>query len=128
MAKLKIEDLKKIREKVSKETSLRDGHVTVKITVPLGTCGIKAGARDVMTTLMEEIELSNRSDIKVITSGCMGMCSSEPNVKVELLNETPTVYQHIDKNKIRQIFKGHILKGEVQTEFVLANVILPKEI
>jgi hypothetical protein len=36
MAKLTIEDLKKIKEKTAKETSLRDGPASIKITVPPG--------------------------------------------------------------------------------------------
>ena len=45
MAKLTIEDLKRIKEETAKSTSLRDGDANVKITVHMGTCGIAAGAR-----------------------------------------------------------------------------------
>jgi len=121
MAKLTIEDLKKIKEKTSKDTSLRHGGATVKITVHMGTCGIAAGAREVMNSLMEEMGLAEREDIRVVASGCLGMCSSEPNVTVEVKDEKPVVYKEIDSNKMRQIFKRHIIKGEVQTEFALSR-------
>ncbi len=121
MAKLTIEDLKKIKEKTSKDTSLRYGGATVKITVHMGTCGIAAGAREVMNSLMEEMSAAGREDIRVVASGCLGMCSSEPNVTVEVKDEKPVVYKEIDSNKMRQIFKRHILKGEVQTEFALSR-------
>jgi NADP-reducing hydrogenase subunit HndB len=121
MAKLTIEDLKKIKEKTSKDTSLRYGAATVKITVHMGTCGIAAGAREVMNSLMEEMGSTEREDIRVVTSGCLGMCSSEPNVTVEVKDEKPVVYKEIDSNKMRQIFKRHVLKGEVQTEFALSR-------
>ncbi len=122
MAKLTIDDLKKIKEKVSKETSLRDGKANVKITVHMGTCGIAAGAREVMNALMEEMAQSDRQDIKVVASGCLGMCSSEPNVTVEIEGEEPIVYQHMVANKMRQVFKRHVLQGEVQTGFALARI------
>ena len=122
MAKLTIDDLKKIKEKVSKETSLRDGKANVKITVHMGTCGIAAGAREVMNALMEEMAQSDRQDIKVVASGCLGMCSSEPNVTVEIEGEEPIVYQHMVANKMRQVFKRHVLQGEVQTSFALARI------
>jgi len=48
MAKLKIEDLKKIKERVQGETALRAGARRAKVTVHMGTCGIAAGARKVM--------------------------------------------------------------------------------
>jgi NADP-reducing hydrogenase subunit HndB len=122
MAKLTIEDLKKIKEKTAKETSLRDGPANIKITVHMGTCGIAAGARDVMSALMEEMAAADRQDIRVVASGCMGMCSSEPNVTVEEQDGEPIVYQLMDSNKMRQVFKRHVLLGEVQTDFALAKM------
>ena len=122
MAKLTIDDLKKIKEDTAKSTSLREGGATVKITVHMGTCGIAAGARDVMNALMEELAESDRSDIRVITSGCMGMCSSEPNVTVELQDAEPIVYQKMESNRMRQVFKRHVLLGEVQTDFALGKM------
>jgi NADP-reducing hydrogenase subunit HndB len=122
MAKLTIADLKKIKEKTAKDTSLRHGGATVKITVHMGTCGIAAGARAVMNALMEEMAGADRQDIRVVTSGCMGMCSSEPNVTVEMQEADPIVYQHMDANRMRQVFKRHVLLGEVQTDFALAKM------
>ena len=122
MPKLTIEDLKKIREEARKTTTLREGGATVKITVHMGTCGIAAGAREVMDTLMEEMAQTDRQDIHVMNSGCMGMCSSEPNVTVEIKGQDPIIYQHVDRNKMRQIFKRHVLNGEVQTDFALAKM------
>ncbi len=122
MAKLTIDDLKKIKEETAKATSLRDGLATVKITVHMGTCGIAAGAREVMNSLMEELAQTDRSDIRVVTSGCMGMCSSEPNVTVEIQDAEPIVYQKMEPNRMRQVFKRHVLLGEVQTDFALGKI------
>ncbi|HPC85457.1 MAG TPA: (2Fe-2S) ferredoxin domain-containing protein [Smithellaceae bacterium] len=121
MAKITIEDLKKIKEKVHKEMSLRDGDRRVKVTVHMGTCGIASGAKEVMDTLLEEIEAAKVQDVVVTTSGCMGLCSREPLVTVEVLNAEPIKYEYVNPNKMRQIFKRHILAGEVQTPFVLAK-------
>jgi NADP-reducing hydrogenase subunit HndB len=122
MAKLTIEDLKKIREDTRKKTTLREGGATVKITVHMGTCGIAAGAREVMDAILEEMSGTDRQDINIMNSGCMGMCSSEPNVTVEIKGQDPIIYQHVDRNRMRQIFKRHVLKGEVQTDFALAKI------
>ena len=122
MAKMSIDDLKRIKEKTAKETSLRDGEANVKITVHMGTCGIAAGARDVMNALMDEMGQSERQDIRVVAAGCMGMCSSEPNVTVEIAGEEPIAYQHMTANKMRQVFRRHVLEGEVQTDFALAKM------
>ncbi len=121
MAKLLIDDLKKIKERVQKEMSLREGDRRVKVTVHMGTCGIASGAKAVMDTLLEEIEAADVSDVAVTTSGCMGLCSREPLVTVEILNQEPIKYEYMNPNKMRQVFKRHILAGEIQTPFVLAK-------
>ncbi len=122
MAKITIDDLKRIKEETAKSTSLREGAATVKITVHMGTCGIAAGAREVMNALMEELAESDRSDIRVVASGCMGMCSSEPNVTVEMQDVEPIVYQKMESNRMRQVFKRHVLLGEVQSDFALGKM------
>lgn len=122
MAKLSIDDLKRIKEKSTKENSLRTGPSRVKVTVHMGTCGIAAGARAVMNALMEEMANTDRDDIRVVNSGCQGMCSSEPNVTVEIRDSEPIVYQKMDANKMRQVFKRHVLLGEVQSDFALAKM------
>jgi len=121
MPKLKLEDLKKIKVQVLKDTALREGGATAKITVHMGTCGIASGARQVMDALMDEVSESDRQDIAVTTSGCIGLCSEEPIVTVELLNEDPIRYHFVDPNKMRQIFRRHVLEGEIQDEFVMAK-------
>ena len=122
MAKLTIDDLKKIKEETAKSTSIRDGDANIKITVHMGTCGIAAGAREVMNALMEEMAAADRQDIRIVTSGCMGMCSSEPNVTIESKEAEPSVYQKMDSNRMRQVFKRHVLLGEVQSDFALAKM------
>jgi NADP-reducing hydrogenase subunit HndB len=121
MAKLTIDDLKKIKDKVLSETALREGHQRVKVTVHMGTCGIASGAKEVMDSLMSEMEEAGKSDIAVTTSGCMGLCSREPLVTVEILGQEPIKYEYMNANKMRQVFKRHILEGEIQTPFVLAR-------
>jgi NADP-reducing hydrogenase subunit HndB len=121
MAKLSIADLKKIKDKVHSETSLREGGQRAKITVHMGTCGVAAGARAVMDSLMSEIGEAGATDVIVTTSGCAGMCSKEPMVTVELVGKEPIVYGQMDANKMRQVFKRHVQQGEVQSMFAIAR-------
>jgi len=121
MAKLTIADLKKIKDKVHAQTALREGGQRAKITVHMGTCGVAAGARTVMDSLMSEIAEAGISDVIVTTSGCAGMCSKEPMVTVELLGQEPIIYGQMDANKMRQVFKRHVQQGEVQTMFAIAR-------
>jgi len=121
MAKLTIADLKKIKDRVHAETALRGGDRRVRVTVHMGTCGIASGAREVMDALMRGIEEAGVSDVVVTTSGCMGLCSREPLVTVEIIGQEPIKYEYVNPNKMRQILKRHVLEGEIQTPFVLAR-------
>jgi NADP-reducing hydrogenase subunit HndB len=51
----------------------------------------------------------------------MGLCSREPLVTVEILGQEPIKYEYMNANKMRQVFKRHILQGEIQSPFVLAK-------
>lgn len=121
MAKMTIEDLKRIKEKVEKEDQFRSGEKRVRVNVHMGTCGIASGAKDVLDTVMEELTENKANDVLVTTSGCIGICSREPLVTIEEQGKEAIVYEFVNKNKMRQIFKRHILAGEVQNDFVMAR-------
>ncbi|MCP2520217.1 (2Fe-2S) ferredoxin domain-containing protein [Candidatus Aminicenantes bacterium AC-335-B20] len=120
MPKLKLEDLQKIKEKVRRETVLREGAGKAKITVHMGTCGIAAGARKIMSVILEEIEKRDVKDIIVTTSGCAGLCSREPMITVELLGKAPVKYVDLTEDKMRRIFEEHVLNGKIVKEYMLA--------
>ena len=119
MAKLTIDDLKKIKEKHKADFTVREGGYRAKITVHMGTCGIAAGARTVMTALMEEIEQAKVDDVIVTTSGCAGLCSREPMATVEIIDNPPVKYVQLNEKKIREIFKEHILGGNVMEKYAM---------
>ena len=121
MAKLTIDDLKKIKDRVEKEDQFRAGIKRVKVTVHMGTCGIASGAKEILDTFIDEIGESNVDDVLVTTSGCIGICSREPLATIEEQGKEPIVYEYLTQNKARQIFKRHVLNGEIQNEFVLAR-------
>jgi len=121
MNKISIEDLDKITQRVRKATLLREGAGRAKITVHMGTCGISAGAREIMNTLLEEFENRNINDVIITSSGCAGLCSREPMATVEIKGETPVKYADLNPEKIRRILTEHILGGKVVTEYALAK-------
>ncbi len=120
MPRIKIEDLDRISEEIRRTTLLREGTSRAKITVHMGTCGIAAGAREIMSTLLVEIEQRNIKDIILTTSGCAGLCSREPMATVELKGEAPVKYIDLAPEKIRNIFAEHVLGGKIVKEYALA--------
>lgn len=120
MAKIRsLADLRKIKDEVQIKNALREGGYTACVTVHMGTCGIASGAREVMRALLENLAKSKRKDIRVTTSGCIGLCSHEPLITVERLKETPVRYAMVDSEKMNRIFKEHVIGGEPVVEYTL---------
>ncbi len=119
MPRLTIEDLQKIKEKHKADFTLREGGYRAKITVHMGTCGIAAGARNVMTALMDEIATTKLDDVIVTTSGCAGLCAREPLATVEIMSQPPVKYCDLNDEKIREIFKEHIIGGKPVEKYAL---------
>jgi NADP-reducing hydrogenase subunit HndB len=120
MAKLKVEDLKRIKESVKGTVNLRDGAARVKVTVHMGTCGIAAGARTVMNTLLREIESRQVQDVILTSSGCAGLCSHEPMITVEVKETAPVKYVKLDADKTKRIFTEHIMGGNAIVEYAFS--------
>ncbi len=121
MTKLTIDDLKRIKEEVRFSTQLREGGFKAKITIHMGTCGIAAGARKLMSTVLKEIEERKIQEVIVTTSGCAGLCSREPMATVEILGKPPVKYCDLDEEKMKEIFLKHVLHGEIVEAYALAR-------
>ena len=120
MAKLRIEDLKRIKESVKGTVNLREGEARVKVTVHMGTCGIAAGARTVMNTLLKEVERRQLTDVILTSSGCAGLCNHEPMMTVEVKEAAPVKYAQLDAQKTARIFEEHIIGGKVVVEYAMS--------
>ncbi|HOQ60725.1 MAG TPA: (2Fe-2S) ferredoxin domain-containing protein [Vicinamibacterales bacterium] len=120
MPRLTIDDLKKLREQAAGAITLRSGAARARVTIHMGTCGIAAGAREVMAALLKEIEAQGVTDVIVTTSGCAGLCSREPMATVELRSQAPVKYVNLTPDGMVRVFRAHVLGGEVVTESALA--------
>lgn len=120
MAKLKVEDLKRIKESMKGIVNLRKGDYRVKVTVHMGTCGIAAGARGLMTALLDKLEKSGATDIILTSSGCAGLCNHEPMITVEEKDAAPVKYVKLDPEKVVRIFDEHVMGGRPVADYALA--------
>ena len=120
MAKLTIADLQKIKEKHKASLILKESSYRAKITVHMGTCGISAGARKIMTNLIDELSASHIQDVAVVTSGCAGLCSHEPMITVQTMEHPPVKYVNLTGEKLREIIEKHIQNGQVVEKYAIA--------
>jgi len=117
MAKVKtLEDLKRMRESLQSELSLRENSDTpeklVQIKVSMATCGIASGAKETMSFIMEELN-RRKIDAVVTQTGCMGYCHSEPTIEVQLPGADPVVYGNVKKERAQLIIDQHIIAGKL---------------
>jgi NADP-reducing hydrogenase subunit HndB len=119
MPKLTIEELKKIRESSKKSLSLREGEFRGKLIVHLGTCGIAAGAREIMNTFLEEMDKNDITDIMFTSTGCAGLCSEEPMATIEIGDSAPVRYGKLTPEKAIRILRQHIMEGTIVKEYVI---------
>jgi NADP-reducing hydrogenase subunit HndB len=120
MAKLTIEELRRIREDAKRSRTLRDGEGRARITVHMGTCGIASGAREVMNALLKAIDDHGIKDVLVTTSGCAGLCSHEPMATVEYRDTAPVKYAKLTPESIVKVLLEHADKGTIVRECALA--------
>jgi NADP-reducing hydrogenase subunit HndB len=118
--KLRIQDLAKIRDETKAMLTIRDSQGRARVTVHMGTCGIAAGAREIMEALLDEMRKNKVKDVIVTTSGCAGLCSREPMATVEVKGQPPVKYINLTPQKIRKILKEHVLGGQLLAEYALA--------
>jgi NADP-reducing hydrogenase subunit HndB len=121
MARLKnIEELRKIRAEAQRDLMVRTQTGT-RIIVGMGTCGIAAGAREVLQAILKELE-ARKIDAHVETVGCVGMCAKEPLVDVEQAGKSRIRYANIAPESVPRLIEEHLVKGNVIQEWAIGRL------
>jgi NADH:ubiquinone oxidoreductase subunit F (NADH-binding)/NAD-dependent dihydropyrimidine dehydrogenase PreA subunit/(2Fe-2S) ferredoxin len=115
-----LEDLQKIKERTLADLSLQRGGYRAKINFHMGTCGIAAGAEKLLSLVLRKMEETGIQNIKLIHSGCAGLCSREPMITIESQGLPPVKYCDLNEEKTQEIFDRHILSGEIVSPYALA--------
>jgi NADP-reducing hydrogenase subunit HndB len=112
------QDLKDLKAKALADIDLRSGPKDMRVTVHMGTCGIAAGARDVLLTLVAELRGASAANVTLQQAGCAGLCDQEP--MLSLTDKAGSVYRYgkLDKKKVRKIVAEHVLRGVPVEEFL----------
>jgi len=116
-----LEELKKMRDESKKNLEMRDTNKKTRIVVGMATCGISAGARPVLQTLIEEVDNKNLNDVQVVQTGCIGICRYEPIIEVYRPGEEKVTYIFVDSRKAKRIISEHIIDGNVVNEYTIGS-------
>jgi NADP-reducing hydrogenase subunit HndB len=120
MSKLKTrEDLVRLREELkSKEEKIqKEGKIT-RILVGMATCGIAAGAEETMKAFQEHIEKMGLVNVEVKPTGCIGKCSVEPTVEVQVPGMPTVIYGRVTPDTARKILEKHVAQKILLNEAI----------
>ncbi len=125
MAKVKsLAELKAMKDKLRSNLDLREKSNNpdslVQIKVAMATCGIAAGAKQVMEHMMEEADKLKLSIIFTQT-GCMGYCHAEPTIEVRKPGKEPVVFGHVDNAKADEILTRYVMNNELVEGIIPVN-------
>ena len=114
-----LAELQAIKDKMKNKVVIREGGEEVRVVVGMATCGIAAGARPVMSAIMEEVAKRNLEHVAVTQTGCIGVCRLEPIVEVMIPGEEKVTYVKVDPKKAAEIVSEHIVNGRVVTKYTI---------
>ena len=121
MARLKnVEELKKLRHEAQRDLVVRTQTGT-RIIVGMGTCGIAAGAREVMHAILKELE-ARKIEAHVETVGCVGMCAKEPLVDIEQAGKSRVRYANVAPENVPRLIEEHLIQGRVIQEWAIGRL------
>lgn len=117
-----LAELQKIREEALKKVDLRTDRKGTRIVVGMATCGISAGARPVLTALIDEVQKRGLGDVEVTQTGCIGVCRLEPIIEVYKSGDEKVTYVEMNEDKARKVIAEHIVNGHVVSEYTIGAV------
>ena len=117
-----LDDLRKMRESLRTTLDIREKsdhpERMVQIKVSMATCGIAAGAKEIMSYFIKALE-REKVDALVTQTGCMGFCYAEPTIEVTVPGKEPIVFGHVKKERVDEIITQYIQQG------ILVDGIIP---
>ena len=113
-------DLQAIRENTRLQLNLRhESPENISIKVGLATCGIEAGAREVLNAFVDEAEKRKLENVTITAMGCIGLCSNEPVVEVQFPGQDKVTYVDMTPEKAVRVIEEHIINNKTVDEFTI---------
>lgn len=116
-----LAELEAIKNKIKNQVEIRkdSDDDAVRIVVGMATCGIAAGARPVLSALVDEVNKRGLSHVTVAQTGCIGMCRLEPIVEVMAPGKEKVTYVKMTEEKAKKVIADHVVNGNVVSEYTI---------
>ena len=117
-----LAELQAIKDRMRSKVILREGSGDIRVVVGMATCGITAGARPVLNTIVEEVNNGGLYEkVTVSQTGCIGLCQLEPIVEVHEAGKEKVTYIKMTPEKAKEVVEKHLKGGTVVTEYTVAD-------
>ena len=117
-----LAELAAIRDRMKDKVILPEDSGKMRVVVGMATCGIAAGARPVLNTLVEGVKAAGLTDrIAVEQTGCIGVCQYEPVVEVYEAGKGRVTYVKMNAEKAERILAEHLQGGNVVAEYTITH-------
>lgn len=113
LSKGNLEMLRKIEEqslspRINHKCAMEEDHEIHILVCGVAGC-LSSGSMAVYNKLMEKIQSDScEKDIKVVSTGCMGLCAMGP---LMVVYPDRTMYTHVKEKDVDEIWEKHILEG-----------------
>lgn len=122
---MNIEELQKLRDRAQRHLALRGGKRKYRVVISMGTSAIAAGAREVMTTVLDELEKRGVEHVEVAVSGGSGLTDAEPVICVEDKRGEKVTYAKVSPDGARKIVAEHLVGGKVVDGLAVGKIKEP---
>jgi NADP-reducing hydrogenase subunit HndB len=115
MAKMTLEQLRKLREEKKQDLTRREVEgKEIQLIVGMGTCGIAAGAKQTFDGLVDAVNAAGLGDQVIIRqTGCMGLCYVEPTVEVVAPGMPTVIYGKLTQDVVKELVEKHLVQKKL---------------
>ncbi len=87
--------------------------------VGAGTCGLGAGADKMLKTLKTVLQ-EDQIDAKIVEVGCIGLCSEEPLLDIQLPGKARLIFKKVTEHNVRSLVR-QVMQGSIPLENLLGQ-------
>jgi NADH-quinone oxidoreductase subunit F len=114
---MNFEDIKK--RAISQWEAL-EGSQKPRVLIGTGTCGIAAGAEDILKTLREELD-RNHIEADIIQVGCIGLCYVEPLIEIVKPGKPGIFYGNLTPELMSEIVRDYLVGDNPRPDLALGT-------
>jgi (2Fe-2S) ferredoxin len=120
-----LEDLQKFREQIIEEKRRKANAGQVELIVSLGSCGIAAGALEVLEAVKKQVKADHLDGALVSETGCIGLCHHEPILEVVVGDQPKVTYGRVTVDAVKRIVREHVVDGKVVEDYAIDATQFP---